>query len=66
MCVMASVGLFSGLDGTAGAFTGASAAIETHVGVDFVDVAFADSACGADGLACSTSDAAVSNYVSHS
>ena len=53
------------LDGTGGADIGAGAAVNAHVRVDLVDVALADSAGGALGLAGATSNTRIFNSVSH-
>ena len=52
-------------DGLVGAGLGASAAADAGVGVNHIDVAFADSARGANRHASSTSHAVFSNNVCH-
>ena len=59
-------GLFAGDDCFAGANRCAGTAVDAGVGIDVVDVAFRDSANGAFGEAGAASNAAVSDYVSHS
>ena len=57
----------SGADGTHGAGVGAGTAIHADVGIDMVNVAFADSSGRALSKACSACNAvSLRNFVSHS
>lgn len=47
--------LFAGDDSVVGAYTCASAAVDANVGIDYIDVAFRDSAGGAFGQASAAS-----------
>ena len=59
-----SLGLAFG-DSLVGASLGARAAADAHIGIDAVDVTFADCACRANRLASATSHTVVINYVCH-
>lgn len=58
--------LFARNDGFAGTNACASAAVNACIGIDVIDVAFADSADGTFRETCAASDADVCDYVSHS
>lgn len=53
------------LDCVVGANCCTATAADASVGIDNIDIAGRDSLNGANGLACTTCDATVCNYVSH-
>ena len=55
-----------GIDSARGANISASAAVCTHIGINRIDVAFADCASGTFVDAGTACNAVVTNYVSHS